>query len=96
MMDNNGVWTISPAYDITYANGQGHTKNHQLSLKGKVNDFTMEDILSLAKEHSIDEKWTRECVQNIVEIVSTFPMRAKEIGIHRDFISLVSKDHRSF
>ena len=95
MMDNNGVWKISPAYDITYANGQGYTKNHQLSLKGKVNDFTIEDILSLAKEHSIDEKWTRECVQNIVEIVSTFPIRAKEIGIHRDFASLVSNDHRS-
>ena len=30
-----GTRSLSPAYDITYANGTGYTKNHQLSLRGK-------------------------------------------------------------
>ena len=34
-MDEKGIWNLSPAYDITYANGIGYTKNHQLSLRGK-------------------------------------------------------------
>jgi hypothetical protein len=49
MMDKNGIWNLSPAYDITYSNGTGYTKNHQLSLNGKTNDFTLNDILQLAK-----------------------------------------------
>ena len=60
MMDKNGIWNLSPAYDITYSNGTGYTKNHQLSLNGKTNDFTLNDILQLAKKHSIKENIAKE------------------------------------
>ena len=48
-MDEKGIWNLSPTYDITYANGTGYTKNHQLSLRGKTNDFTKKDLLEIAK-----------------------------------------------
>ncbi len=66
MMDMKGRWSITPAYDITYANGAEYTKNHQLSIRGKVNDFTMQDLLYIAKESSLKESWAKETILSIV------------------------------
>ena len=63
MMNEAGIWDISPAYDITYANGAGYTKNHQLSLKGKNNNFTKEDLLSIARLHSIKNNEVYEILE---------------------------------
>ena len=68
MMYKNGIWNLSPAYDITYSNGTGYTKNHQLSLNGKTNDFTLNDILQLAKKHSIKENIAKEYLEQILEV----------------------------
>ncbi|MCT7433489.1 HipA domain-containing protein [Aliarcobacter cryaerophilus] len=82
MMDKNGIWNLSPAYDITYSNGTGYTKNHQLSLNGKTNDFTLNDILQLAKKHSIKENIAKEYLEQIVEVFSKFKNKAKEIDVN--------------
>ena len=94
MMDKEGGWGVTPAYDITYANGKEYTKNHQLSIRGKVNDFTMEDLLLIAKENSIKESWARDTIQNITKVVSDFECRAKNLNINNELISLVTKDLR--
>ena len=82
MMYKNGIWNLSPAYDITYSNGTGYTKNHQLSLNGKTNDFTLNDILQLAKKHSIKENIAKEYLEQIVEVFSKFKNKAKEIDVN--------------
>ena len=94
LMDKEGRWSISPAYDVTYAYGVGYTKEHQLSLKGKTTAFTREDLLTVAEEHSISSKWAKECIEEIVDTVSTFSERARNIGIHADLIDRVAKSHR--
>jgi hypothetical protein len=47
-MDKQGSWRISPAYDITYANGKGYTKEHQLSLKGETSAFDRKMLVDFA------------------------------------------------
>lgn len=93
-MNRKGNWDISPAYDITYANGAGYTKNHQLSLRGKVNDFTLADILAIAKLHAIKENFARETISKIVKIFSSFKTNALELNIDKDFISQIEKELR--
>lgn len=94
MMDKKGDWNVTPAYDITYANGAGYTKNHQLSIKGKTNNFTLDDLLYIAKENSIKESWVREVIQKTVDVVSEFEQRARKIQLREDFIKMVAKDLR--
>ena len=94
IMDKNGVWKLSPAYDITYANGAGYTKNHQLSLRGKTNNFTLNDILEIAKLHSIKRSFAKETIEQTVEIFSSFKNRARELEINEDFISIIDKSIR--
>lgn len=91
LMDQKGNWRISPAYDITYANGAEYTKNHQLSIRGKVNNFTMEDLLYIAKESSIKESWAKEIIQQSIEVVSSFENRAQELKINYNLTLRVLK-----
>ena len=93
-MDKNGIWNLSPAYDITYSNGAGYTKNHQLSLNGKTNDFTLKDILGLAKKHSIKENVAKEYLEQIVEVFSEFKNRAGELDIRGTTIQRIGNELR--
>ncbi|MFP4333350.1 MAG: type II toxin-antitoxin system HipA family toxin [Campylobacterales bacterium] len=90
-MDKDGTWNLSPAYDITYSNGSGYTKNHQLSLNGKVNDFTSKDILDLAKKHSIKDSVAKEYVEQIVEVFSKFKTKAKGLDVKKQTVDRVHK-----
>lgn len=93
-MDKNGIWNLSPAYDITYSNGAGYTKNHQLSLNGKTNNFTLKDILGLAKKHSIKENVAKEYLEQIVEVFSGFKNRAGELDIRGKTIQRIGNELR--
>lgn len=56
LMDENGQWRLSPAYDMTYIfNTGGHLpeKMHCLMMRGKFADWTKNDALALAKENGI-------------------------------------------
>ena len=80
--------------DVTYAYGAGYTKEHQLSLKGKTTEFTKEDLMTVADEHSISKTWASECIEEIVEKVSTFSTLANEIEVNKDLVERVAKSHR--
>ncbi|MFA6143354.1 MAG: HipA domain-containing protein [Sulfuricurvum sp.] len=94
LMDKTGSWSLSPAYDITYANGTGYTKNHQLSLKGKTNDFEKSDLLDIAKRHSIKEKTAKEAIEQITQKFSEFETRAKALEIDERSVQKMQKDLR--
>lgn len=93
-MDKNGTWNMSPGYDITYSNGTGYTKNHQLSLNGKVNDFTRNDILQLAKKHSIKEKIAKEYISEVIETFSQFKNKAKELDVKKQTVDRIYNELR--
>ncbi|KIM06130.1 MAG: hypothetical protein KN64_01175 [Sulfurovum sp. AS07-7] len=93
-MDKDGTWKMSPAYDITYSNGTGYTKNHQLSLNGKVNDFTQNDILQLAKKHSIKEKIAKEYLEQTLEVFSQFKNKAKELDVKKQTVDRIYNELR--
>ena len=93
-MDKNGIWNLSPAYDITYSNGAGYTKNHQLSLNGKTNGFTIKDILGSAKKHSIKESVAKEYLEQIIEVFSGFKNRAGALDIRGKTIQRIENELR--
>ena len=94
MMDPEGRWSITPAYDITYANGMEYTKNHQLSIRGKVNKFTQEDLLYIAKESSIKEGLAKKVIEQTKDIVSSFEDRAKKLEINHALTTRVLNELR--
>src|SRR5690606_39029278 len=45
LMDRQGRWRLAPAYDLAYNhNAAGWTREHQMSINGKRNDFSRADF----------------------------------------------------
>ena len=58
LMDRSGKWSLSPAYDVTYAyNPSGTwTRDHQMSLAGRRNGFERDDVLRFAASIGIRKR----------------------------------------
>ena len=91
MMSESGIWSICPAYDITYAKGQGYTKNHQLSIKGKTNNFTKKDLIDIGISHSIQEKIAINIIEKTINIFKSFSKRANNLKINNQLIEIIEK-----
>lgn len=72
LMDEDGVWKLSPAFDITFAYGKGYTRRHQMSVNGKRLHITRSDMLAVASEIGIDNKVANEIIDKTMAVVSRF------------------------
>ena len=50
LMDTDGQWRLAPAYDMVYSYNKtgSYTNLHQMSINGKRDNFSTEDLLSIA------------------------------------------------
>lgn len=78
LMDRQGVWHLSPAYDMSWAynpNG-GWTTTHQMSINNKWDNISREDLLTVASEMNV--KGAKQIIDQVVDAVSQWPRLAKE------------------
>lgn len=81
LMDKNGGWTLSPAYDISYCyNPKGQwTSQHQMSINGKWTDFTADDFRVVAQ--NIHIKNCDAIIEQVRDAVSQWKSIARECDI---------------
>lgn len=89
LMDPNGKWRLSPAYDMGFAyNPAGAwTATHQMSINGKFDDLTRNDLIEFAAANNI--KNAPEIIDQICETASGWPELAKECGVPQTMINAV-------
>ena len=94
LMDQSGVWRLAPAYDLCYSYSPSGkwTSRHQLSLNNKRDEFTYNDLLTVAKNMSIRN--ANVIIQEIVEIVSSWETYAREVEVKKEHIILVKENLR--
>ncbi len=95
LMDRSGQWRLSPAYDVIYSyNPSGRwTSLHQMSVKGKRDNFSKDDLLSVGREMNI--KKCSLIIDAISEVVSTWPSLAKDAGVESSQIKIIESTHRN-
>ena len=89
LMGEDGRWRLSPAYDMGYAynpNG-GWTSMHQMSIAGKFDDITKEDLLSFAKANNIKD--ANDVISEVLDGVASWPAIAKECGVPSEMIEKI-------
>ena len=72
LMDTDGVWHLSPAYDMSYAVGEGFTRRHQMSVNGKRLHISRADLLAVAAEAGIKSKTANEIIEQTIYVISHF------------------------
>lgn len=89
LMDPNGKWRLSPAYDMGFAyNPAGAwTATHQMSINGKFDDLTRNDLIEFAAANNI--KNAPEIIDQICETASGWPELAKECGVPHTMINAI-------
>lgn len=86
LMDKNGHWKLSPAYDIGFAyNPSGSwTDTHQMSINGKFDDIKREDLLACASSNNIKNPVT--IIDKVCETAAKWPEIAKNCGVPQTMI----------
>ncbi len=95
LMDRQGNWTLSPAYDLTYALNPSNIwlAQHQLSVNGKRTDITIDDLLAVAKDISL--KKGKKIVEETIGRVRQWPDFARKAGIPGKQIASLGAMHRT-
>ena len=91
LMDRNGKWQLAPAYDLCYSYKPGGRwiGQHQLSLNGKQDEFTRQDLLTVGENMGI--RRCNEIIEEVVESVSSWNTIAKDCGVRENHIAEIEK-----
>jgi len=96
LMDKNGNWSLSPAFDVTYSfNPFGAwTSSHQMTLNGKRDDFIFDDFRAFAKIASMKRGRARTIVEEVSSVVRRWIDYADEAGVPESWRDRIRKTHR--
>jgi len=81
MMNRDGRWRPSPAYDLCHSEGSDFTRYHQLSLNGKTTGFTLEDIKHLGEYADLPRGRDKQILERTVEAFQAWESEAKHLAV---------------
>lgn len=93
LMDRRGRWSLAPAFDLTFARGTGFTRRHQMTLNGKTDGFTREDLLAVGRSLGVRQDGA-PVVDQVLEALGDWPRYAKEGGVPGERVREVGAAHR--
>ena len=96
LMDQSGRWSLSPAFDVTYAYQPGGrwTNQHQMTLNGKREGFTLEDFERCAESASMKRGRAEKIVDEVRQAVSRWPTYAADAAVAERDIERIGRVHR--
>ena len=94
LMDKRGKWSLSPAYDVTWAyNPQGDwTGQHQMTINGKRDGFTRADLVAVADRFGLGG--ADDIVGEITETVSRWADYAEKAGVAEEYATRIEETLR--
>ena len=92
LMDRQGQWRLAPAYDLCYSYKPGGRwiGQHQLSLNGKQDDFTRQDMLTVGEKMGI--RRSDEIIEEVADAVSRWQTIAKDCGVRENHVAEIEKN----
>ena len=90
IMDNDGNWRLSPAYDLTYViDTGGYLPNtgHCMYIRSKLRNISYDDILQFAKDNGI--RRADAIIRSVVDSLRLFRSIADKYKVHDRWINAV-------
>jgi len=96
LMDKQGRWMLSPAFDLTYSyNPSGAwTSRHQMSLNGKRDNFTLEDLRICARTALMKRGRAEAIFEEVRSAVLRWPEFAGEGKVPDRWAEEIRRGHR--
>ena len=93
LMNKQGQWKISPAYDVSFAynpNGMW-TSSHQMTINGKRKNFTELDFETCAKLGNLSNREKKNAITDVKAAISKWKSIAKKTGLTDNRINEIWK-----
>ncbi len=79
LMDRDGVWTLTPAYDLTFSEGPG--REHTMDVAGEAERPGDRDMLRVAERCDVAPRRARAIIAQVREAVDRWPHFAGQAGV---------------
>jgi len=96
LMDKRGQWSLAPAFDVMYAyNPSGAwTAHHQMSLAGKRDGFTLDDLKAVAATASMKRGRAEKIAREVTSAVTRWREFAAAAGVTERQTDMIAAVHR--
>lgn len=80
LMNKKGQWSLAPAYDLTYAYIPNNiwTGKHQMSINGKTDDITRQDIIACGRHMNISNMRIKNLISKVEEAIANWDKYAEQ------------------
>jgi serine/threonine-protein kinase HipA len=95
LMNQEGQWALSPAYDVTFSHNPAGkwTNHHQMSINGKRDNFTVDDLVAVGEAISIPN--SKKIIKEVIDAVKKWPEFADSASIKKKSVLEISQHHRT-
>lgn len=87
LMDEKGVWRVSPAYDLTFSSGP--FGEHYSTVMGQGKDIKLSHLLQLASVANIKEERAMEIISEVKAGVGKWERFSKDLGIGKSMREMI-------
>jgi serine/threonine-protein kinase HipA len=96
LMDRGGAWSLSPAFDVTYAYNPRRrwTRQHQMSVNGKRDGFELADFVRCAEVVSMKRGRAATILAEVTDAVTEWPRFAAAAGVGDEGVEQIRRAHR--
>ena len=95
LMDPAGQWRLSPAFDVMYSHNPAGkwTNQHQMSLNGKRDHFTLADLVAVGESISLPK--STDIIRDVIDAVAQWPQFARQAGVKDEIQRQIAGYHRT-
>lgn len=79
LMNEHGSWSLSPAYDLNFAEGPGG--EHTTTFAGEGKRISRSHLLKLAQAAGVSPDTVDQMIDHVADAVSSWPETSKKLGI---------------
>lgn len=88
LMDSNGGWRTSPAYDLTYSRGPGGEQSTMVIGEGR--SPVRKQLIQLAEKFGITKSKSTAILDQVAEAVGKWKLVADEVGVSKASLKTIA------
>jgi serine/threonine-protein kinase HipA len=94
LMNREGVWSLSPAYDVTFSSNPQNKwlKAHQMTINGKMSHISLEDLIACGEKMDMKAPKCKKIIHNVATVVKQWQDIASAAGIREQTINLIQNE----
>ena len=97
LMDKKGIWSLAPAYDITFSYKRNSiwVNAHQMLINGKADDIEKDDLLKVAEKAGIKKADAKQSIEQTIDIITRWEDFAMEAQLSEYNCQKIKREIRS-